>query len=393
MNLFKVLASRAKDGKGFAETQMSAVLAWFLHPQMEHGLGYEFLARFLQQISVDLPKLGEAAGGLRRKFRGEDNQLFRIELEESVESDQSNARIDIALYFEDWCIGIENKIYSESASDADQLVREYAGLSAKCGDKACVLVFLVPVMAGGDGPDQNVLNEYEKLESSALRGQDAKELMTWQGPSPSIVSIIEDILSDESKGMIEPVNEYTRHTLKAWASFIRNDFAGYDYDQINIQNNVYPKKSSKELRNMSKGYVGISGGMSGLLRLSGETLEKGSYQYAKDDIGQRRQWISIEDFHKVYDWKIGGKPPNLSWTNGTVLPWDTLYAIAKACCPAQKIFVGIQGGQNALAQMDAETIRNKKWGILGEQKTSQWISGEEYKAILDGKGLGEIETT
>jgi hypothetical protein len=48
MNIFKVIASGKKT---FFEEQMSAALAWFLHPQMEHGLGYEFLNRFIHEIA------------------------------------------------------------------------------------------------------------------------------------------------------------------------------------------------------------------------------------------------------------------------------------------------------------------------------------------------------
>ena len=48
MNLFRVMAS---GKRGINEENMSAVLAWLLHPGMDHGFGPAFLKTFLVEIS------------------------------------------------------------------------------------------------------------------------------------------------------------------------------------------------------------------------------------------------------------------------------------------------------------------------------------------------------
>jgi hypothetical protein len=86
---------------------------------------------------------------------------------------------------------------------------------------------------------------------TAIRKNDLIQIVTWQknnGDYASVSSIIESILIDESKGMIEPISEYTRHTLKAWVSFIQNNFAGYDYERINEQSGTsHPKLKAVDI--------------------------------------------------------------------------------------------------------------------------------------------------
>ncbi len=86
MNIFKVLAS---GKKGFPEETASALITWFMHPAMEHGLGYTFLARFIQKLSA-LPDVPEdfchVTGKLINRMRNaEESQLnLRVDLEYKV---------------------------------------------------------------------------------------------------------------------------------------------------------------------------------------------------------------------------------------------------------------------------------------------------------------------
>ena len=139
MNLFKVLASGKKS---FLEEQASAIIAWFMNPRMEHGLGFLFLSRFIKELQIRQSGLDEVSGKLFTQLRSDsDTELkWSCKLEYNVE----DAFIDIALFLDDWIISIENKIYSGSASDERQLVREYEGLKRKHNDKKFGMIFLVP---------------------------------------------------------------------------------------------------------------------------------------------------------------------------------------------------------------------------------------------------------
>ena len=51
MNIFKVIASGKKT---FNEETASAILAWFMNPFMEHGLGFSFLKTFIRKLSATM---------------------------------------------------------------------------------------------------------------------------------------------------------------------------------------------------------------------------------------------------------------------------------------------------------------------------------------------------
>jgi len=232
MNIFKVLASGKKS---FQEETASAILMWFLHPSMGHGLGYSFLSKFISEISISLnsSELLALAEKLKPRMRGEygSQETRWFNLEENVD----NAFIDIIIGIDDWIIAIENKIYPGSIS-MGQLSREYEGIKVKkefC-DKKILMVYLVPVEEDSEMHEGKIEKEFNNFLVSESH---FKILVTWQrnkiDNAPSISELVSEILAEESKGMIDPISEYTRHTLKALISFISNNFSGYDYERIN----------------------------------------------------------------------------------------------------------------------------------------------------------------
>ena len=50
-----------------------------------------------------------------------------------------------------------------------------------------------------------------------------------------------------------------------------------------------------------------------------------------------------------------------------------------------KIFIGVQGGETALINMDQETINGKKWSIDCEKRTDNWITGGRFTEIMNKK--------
>jgi len=391
MNIFKVFASGKKT---MSEEQMTSILAWLLHPQMEHGLGHEFLSRFIKSISAECPKLLETADNLRNRLRGEPVSDFGMELEDNV----PGAFVDMLISIDDWKIGVENKIYPTSASDPQQLNREYRGLIEKYGgvDKdsenktACALIFLVPADEFGELHSQ-VKRECDSFDQKQIRSGDFFQLMTWQENNagyPSVILMLEGLLQDESAGKTEPISDYTRHTLKALAMFIRGDFSGYDYERMSTRN-AYPYFKTSEILKKTSGIVGIKGGLTGLLRQSGNDLKGAEYQYSESDSPHHSCWISVDDFKQIYNWRVSGAPPVIKWDRKR-LSAEILYDIVSACT-SQSLYIGIRGGMNALQNMGRQTIQNSAWQLISadEAPGSQWISGDDFRKVLDEKGVSK----
>ena len=223
MNIFKVLASGKKS---FQEETASAIIAWFMNPAMEHGLGYSFLSKFVDELSISCNQkiLADLTKKLTPRLRSEYETQIKLwcNLEYSVDT----AFIDIVIGIDDWIFAVENKIYSQSVTKG-QLSRQYEGLKKKNHDSKIGMIYLVPIEEESDILDGTTEKVFEEL---SVKENDFKAVVTWQKNKienvPSISEIISKILDDESKGIIDPVSEYTRHTLKALNSFISNNFAG-----------------------------------------------------------------------------------------------------------------------------------------------------------------------
>lgn len=368
MNIFKVIASGKKP---FFEEQMSSVLAWLLHPQMEHGLGKELLERFLKECGVD--------ARIRQGFRsGDYADNVRCELERSVDG----AFIDIVYAVGDLVIAIENKIYEGSVTEG-QLQREYDGLRKQIDDETIIMAYVTP-------DEMCARQEFNNLRLPDLapeqsQGGDYKVLLTWE---TTICNIIESLLTDEASGRIEPVPEYTRHTLKALLAFIRNGFSGYDFERKTYGGAQNPLTEGRltpaEIKQKSGGFVGVAHGLSGLLAFSRAELEAYSFQFTESDMMNRTNWISISDFNAIADWILYNSPIQYDWD--VKLNAALIQKIASSSS-ANKIYVGIQGGENALRGMDADTISAKGWRISTTKKTSQWIDGDTFSEILTSKGF------
>jgi len=252
MNIFKAMAS-GKDK--IRENQMTAILAWLLHPQMEHGLGYEFLNRFIQSVTEKGDRIYTKADKLKQRLRGENVNKFLLEIEDYVKSDDiediesTAAFLDILVKIDDdWIIGIENKIKADSVIEG-QLNREYRGLVETYGkeNNICILIFLVPINKDGKLPDK-VKRECTNFCNEHNHPNDFLKIMTWQKGTegyPSTVTLLKRLLLDEAIGKTSPINEYTKHTIKALIRFICDDFKGYDYPERNMQNGAYEVKNLK----------------------------------------------------------------------------------------------------------------------------------------------------
>ncbi|MDR2580393.1 MAG: PD-(D/E)XK nuclease family protein [Fibromonadaceae bacterium] len=387
MNIFKVLASAKKS---FSEEQASALIAWLLNPYMEHGLGFTFLNKFLQKIDSENTNseneiMKDLSKYLQPILRSEktNNLEFSSDIEFYVE--QPPSFIDIVIFINDILISIENKIYNESASDKGQLVRQYEGLKKKYDKNyKIVIIFLVP-----DSQHKLAIEEFEELKT---RDNDTQKMITWD----EICDIIQEILDEEQKCKISPINEYLRQTLKALSYFIQDDFEGYYYEtKKNYGKNPLAAgwKTLDDIKqNENIKYIGVNKGIIGLLSLRNTDLEKNTFQYTEDAKQPNWKWLNRELFLKLCGYIKANRYDDLSWINElkSSLPADIIYGIAKNT--NLPFYIGIQGGAKALSRMESDIIEKKRWSVSSEEESAQWIEKKEFIQIIESKNCVNFPT-
>lgn len=383
MNIFKVLASGKKK---FEEEYASPLLAWFLNPKMEHGLGFQFISRLINALSKDPHEFGGLKNKLHFKLRSEHTKEVMFDC--YLEHYSGTAFIDIVLGVEDYKIAIENKLYSDSVSEG-QLVKEYNGLKKEFANKKILMVFLVPLEEEDGLLSNKIQEEFEELKDLCSKDGDFKPyIITWQrhenSEYPSITGIINGILKDEMDGKIDPIPEYTRHTLKALISFIQNNFSGYEFEKEKISSNkaIEGQYDIYELRKRIDGYVGIQHGIPGLLSIKKEELEKRSFQLTKEDMKDRRSWVDIKIFNTIVDWMLDGKPRDINWD--LRLPFELIEKIAGSY--RGQVVIGIKGGEKKLKEMTFDEIKSRYFEIESvatkAKITSDWIKGDIFIDII-----------
>ena len=158
--------------------------------------------------------------------------------------------------------------YATSVADTGQLKRQYCGLQRRHPQAKRCVIFLVPIDDGADMLDALVDQAFEAL---TVLPSDFKAIVTWQKNTmenvPSIGALIGQLLDEEARGLIDPIPEYTRHTLKALKSFIATDFAGYEYEREpsgrGINDATEAQLTVSDLAAVSDGYVGVKAGVGG----------------------------------------------------------------------------------------------------------------------------------
>lgn len=226
MNIFSVLSM----GKSrLNETSMSAMLGYLLSPYQDHGLGSKFLVSFLEIAN-------EASHGvyadLVKKIRNHDAKV-EIDLEVQYYSGNKRSDVDVQMKIieagvEKHRIIIENKIKSGAANPA-QLQEYYETvLNSKnnenndepfdLSNNELSVIFLTP-----DTKDKKLIEEFDNLPKDSH-----KAWLLWSsgdGNNKTVSYLIKDILEKEQRAEISPINEYMRHTLKAFTFFIDQNIA------------------------------------------------------------------------------------------------------------------------------------------------------------------------
>ena len=224
MNIFDALSAR-KDNK-LREVNLSALLAYFLNPANDHGIGNTFLAAFLDLVEEEIKKNNKKNIEL---FDEADLDQTTVESEykpKKSETSDKKFSFDVLVQLHGakakngaksknakgkklHRIVIENKVKKESGQTW-QLKDYYDATRKETPRKQIIMVFLTP-----SGADKLLEPEFEKLQNMGNRHY--KAWVYWNERN-SVQSIIrQKILERESRGEIAPINEHSRHTLKALA--------------------------------------------------------------------------------------------------------------------------------------------------------------------------------
>ena len=208
MNIFQVLS----QGKSrLHEPSMSAMLGYLLDSNEDHGLGQAFVKVFLQKTDA----------ALFEKVLSQSSINSSVILESSYELNGSRKDIDIEISLLDenreiaYTIIIENKIKT-GAANPKQLGDYYnAILQDDPKIKNLLIVFLTPE---SNAPQLNA--EFNNLKVNESLNHH-KKWMYWNSANNNegILAMVREVLNMEAQGQINPINEYMRHTLKAFVQY------------------------------------------------------------------------------------------------------------------------------------------------------------------------------
>lgn len=378
MNIFKVIATADST---FREKFTSTIIAWLLNPSMEHGLGYSFTQLFVESLNIG--ELDQLSSLLKTSFANndDDNSIdWQIKLEFNV----GNVFIDIVVIINEWIFVIENKIYNKSHMNG-QLQKEYGGIknNEQYRDYKVVMIYLVPIV--GDLLDSKILNEFEELY---IEKNDYKTIVTWQENDVeynSVSWIISEIIRKESLGDIDPIFDYTRHTIKAFRKFINDNFQGYEKG-ISSRNNSseeYKRFNISKLKSLGKGFVGYND-LNWILNLNKEKLKTYKFKYTENDMSSKIQWIDLRIFNNLCDFCLDkDNYQKIDWASWNTVSSKSIAQIAEKY--KYDFFIGIRGGLEGLKKLSLEELKKKRWQISNECKSKEWINKESYLRIISQK--------
>lgn len=280
MNIFNVLS----QGKGsINEENMSAMLAFLLSDSQTHGLGDIFLRRFLMLISEKINNLSDFDKLINNKnlkidvllespYQINNGKKRIVDIEIRMNIKQFNKSINDYEFKEIKRICIENKVKYQSV-DTTQFKEEFEGVKNDIEDYnnvEIIMVFLTPYFA-----KEKYEKEYKELNEELL-GINKKLWINWSNKNDNcITKIITDLLRDESNAEINPINEYIRHTLKAFVRYIIQTTNEDTSKRLNNQDDI---EESVEISIKNKNYI-IEMYESGTIRVF--NFEKQQYDIVK----------------------------------------------------------------------------------------------------------------
>ena len=258
MNIFKILSSG--DGR-LMEPNVSSLLAYFLDPNEDHGLGSRLLERFLNPFAC--PSAGDD-----RKFQklwyAEDDKVFdlsrnsRFNVVVTTEVPvftKADKKRDVDIVVEIWTVpkpvndeqgqpellcvlAIENKIRSGSISgNGVQLRDEMEGLENKYWDDQSPedeqspylgLIFLTRDLSDNAQKEFKAANNQKGCAREHFlwtldRQEDAAESVC----RISVCRMLQELLDQDAKGEADPIHNTTRLIILSFINFVITNFKSY----------------------------------------------------------------------------------------------------------------------------------------------------------------------
>lgn len=226
MNIFKILSSG--DGS-IKEPNVSAFLGYLLDPNKEHGLKDFLLKTVLERLTENNTITSLMVNENIVNLTNDSDFKIDVELEKTVTIKSGKKKdIDIVInIFKDteliFILCIENKINAGSATK-NQLNEQLEGIQKEGVDINKIgFIYLTPKNC------PKCKEEYENFKNSN-NNIPAKHL-SW---NEDIYNLLVEMLDKESKGMIEPIFDYSKYTIKAFMNFIKTDFQSLKDEKSNI---------------------------------------------------------------------------------------------------------------------------------------------------------------
>lgn len=244
MNIFKILSSG--DGS-IKEPNVSAFLGYLLDPNKEHGLKDFLLKTFLEKLIEENTITSLMINDSIVNLTNDSDFKIDVELERKVTLTSGKKRdIDIVInifYKSDliFVLCIENKIKVSSVTE-NQLNEQLEGIQQDVDINKIGFVYLTP---------ESCLKCNEEFESFKTSHSDTPAVhLSW---NEDIYNLLVNMLEEESKGIIEPIFEYSKYTIKAFMNFIKTDFQSYKEEKSNINKKDNTKYNFNNRTNLSKG--------------------------------------------------------------------------------------------------------------------------------------------
>lgn len=197
------------------------MLGYILDPHANHGLGQTFLRLFIEELKA------QTGSRILHQLLSQDLIECVVELEAPYMYGATRCSLDVELRLsskgadDDICrVIIENKVRVEAAQNG-QLKKYYEAVKSdedyQSNPVPIHFVYLTP-----DSDHSLLVNEYDELNRT-MDSTDYSAWVRWSGTrnrERMVVGVLQRILDFESRGEIDPINEYMRHTLKAFVRFL-----------------------------------------------------------------------------------------------------------------------------------------------------------------------------
>ncbi|MBK6338436.1 MAG: PD-(D/E)XK nuclease family protein [Bacteroidetes bacterium] len=274
MNIFKILSSGDQKLK---EPAVTSFLAFLLDPYESHGLKTKFLEYFLKPI-VENEKYYEIYKNLvvknkEGKVKIKSNLIYEFDFNIDIEvskyfidevidnitneavSIKKRNDIDIVISItnknneeEKYTFIIENKLndgaISNKGNQLEKQLKSYVAELKNLDSENICSIFLTPNSPSSNNYF-NKFSEIEKYNSMPKYHHNWKNETNETKENTGVYYFLNDILAKESVGIIEPIQDYTKHTIKAFMNFIEIGFKSISDEKD--EDESYKKKYYKTI--------------------------------------------------------------------------------------------------------------------------------------------------